>query len=97
MPLSQDKWANGKCGFKALQYMSLGVPALVSPIGVNTKIVDHGLNGFICDTLEEWEETLRACLMDREKVVSVAKNSRKKIEDHYSVKSNNDNFINLFK
>ena len=96
MPLSQDKWANGKCGFKALQYMSLGVPALVSPIGVNTKIVDHGLNGFICDSLEEWEQTLRDCLVDREKVVAVAKNSRKKIEDYYSVKSNNNNFVNLF-
>ena len=97
MPLSEDKWANGKCGFKALQYMSLGVPALVSPIGVNTKIVDHGLNGFICDSLEEWEGTLRDCLMDRDKVVAVAKNSRKKIENYYSVKSNNDNFVNLFK
>ena len=97
MPLSEDKWANGKCGFKALQYMSLGVPALVSPIGVNTKIVDHGLNGFICDSLEEWEETLRDCLTNRDNVITVAKNSRKKIEDYYSVKSNNDNFVNLFK
>jgi len=97
MPLSEDKWAKGKCGFKALQYMSLGVPALVSPIGVNTKIVDHGVNGFICDTTKDWETTLRACLEDRDTVVAVAKNSRKKIEDYYSVKSNRENFINLLK
>lgn len=97
MPLSMDKWANGKCGFKALQYMSLGVPAIVSPIGVNTKIVDHGVNGFICDTVEEWESTLRKCLSDKGFVKEVAVNSRKKIEDYYSVKSNKQNFINLFK
>lgn len=97
MPLSMDKWANGKCGFKALQYMSLGVPAIVSPIGVNTKIVDHGVNGFICDTVEEWEQTLRKCLSDKNFVKEVAVNSRKKIEGYYSVESNKQNFINLFK
>ena len=96
MPLSEDKWAKGKCGFKALQYMSLGVPAIVSPVGVNTKIVDHNVNGYICDTMDEWEATLRAVLSDKEKVKEVAKNSRQKIIDHYSVLSNKQNFIQLF-
>lgn len=96
MPLTPDKWANGKCGFKALQYMSLGIPALVSPVGVNSKIVDHGINGFVCDSLKEWESTLRACLVDRQKVKEVAINSRKKIEDNYSVRSNSANFVELF-
>ena len=79
MPLTMDKWANGKCGFKALQYMSLGVPALVSPVGVNTQIVDHGINGFVCDTKEEWESALRTLLSNREKVKELAQNSRKKL------------------
>lgn len=96
MPLSMDKWASGKCGFKALQYMSLGVPAIVSPVGVNTKIVDNGINGYICDSLGEWEHTLRSVLSNREKVKEVAINSRKKIIDNYSVLSNKDNFIQLF-
>ena len=96
MPLPNDEWANGKCGFKALQYMSLGVPAIVSPVGVNTDIVEHGMNGYVCDTAEEWEASLRAVLSDKDKVKTVAQNSRKKIEDYYSVKSNKDNFIQLF-
>ena len=96
MPLTMDKWANGKCGFKALQYMSLGVPAIVSPVGVNTEIVDHNVNGYICDSIEEWETTLRMILSDKQKIKEVAKNSRQKIIDNYSVLSNKNNFIQLF-
>lgn len=96
MPLVNDKWANGKCGFKALQYMSLGIPALVSPVGVNSRIVDHGLNGFICDTPQEWETAIETLLKNRETLGEMSKQTRKKIIDHYSVKSNSDNFIGLF-
>lgn len=97
MPLTPDKWANGKCGFKALQYMSLGVPALVSPVGVNSEIVDHGINGFVCSSEIEWETALRSLLSDRKNVINLARNSRRKIEDFYSVRSNTQNFIQLFK
>ena len=96
MPLTMDKWANGKCGFKALQYMSLGVPAMVSPVGVNTEIVDHNVNGYICDSIDDWEKTLRSILSDKQKIKEVSKNSRQKIIDNYSVLSNKNNFIQLF-
>ncbi len=96
MPLVNDKWANGKCGFKALQYMALGIPALVSPVGVNTRIVDHGVNGFICHDEKDWHENLLKILSDHTLLVEMGKRTRKKIEAKYSVKSNAQNFINLF-
>jgi glycosyltransferase involved in cell wall biosynthesis len=96
MPLVHDQWSEGKCGFKALQYMALGIPALVSPVGVNTKIVDHGLNGFICQTNEDWLEKLEILMNDFELLQRISKETRAKIIRDYSVHSNRENFIKLF-
>jgi len=96
MPLSDDQWAKGKCGFKALQYMSLKIPALVSPVGVNTEIVDHGINGYICDNPEEWKDALKNFLNDLTLIDKMAEACRQKITKNYSVLSNTKNFLGLF-
>ena len=96
MPLTEDKWSNGKCGFKALQYMALGIPALVSPVGVNTRIVDEGINGFICRDEADWVKAISLPAEDRALLKKVSARTREKIEQHFSVKSNKENFLNLF-
>jgi glycosyltransferase involved in cell wall biosynthesis len=96
MPLLDDKWAKGKCGFKALQYMSLGIPALVSPVGVNTKVVDNKVNGFICQSPEDWKSALEELMSNQTLLEEVSKNTRIKIENFYSVQSNSQNFLALF-
>jgi glycosyltransferase involved in cell wall biosynthesis len=96
MPLKDDLWAAGKCGFKALQYMALGIPALVSPVGVNTRIVDDGVNGFICKTPQDWEMAIEKLMQDHALLLEMAQNTRKKIIAEYSVISNTNNFLALF-
>lgn len=96
MPLHNDEWSEGKCGFKLIQYLSLGIPAVASPVGVNTAIIDEGVNGFLCNTEDEWKEALKKLITD----VSFRKNAgeagRKKIETQYSIAANKQNFITLF-
>lgn len=58
MPLKMDEWCRGKCGLKLLQYMALGIASVATPAGVNSQIVQHGVNGFTASTLEEWETCL---------------------------------------
>ena len=38
--------------------------AVVSPVGVNCEIIDHGRNGFCATTPEEWHATLRQLVDD---------------------------------
>jgi glycosyltransferase involved in cell wall biosynthesis len=82
MPLPDDQWSKGKCGFKALQYMSLGIPAVASPVGVNINIIDHGQNGRLIE-----DKSLRK---------KMGNHGREKIIRNYSVSSNSGLFLKLF-
>lgn len=96
MPLTDDKWAKGKCGFKALQYMALGIPAIASPVGINNSIIDHGKNGFLCSTENQWCESLRYLLENPSETKKMHDAARQKIIQSYSVNSNKMNFLSLF-
>jgi glycosyltransferase involved in cell wall biosynthesis len=63
MPLPDDDWARGKSGYKLIQYMAMGRPAVASPVGVNRQIVAQGDTGYLATGETEWLEALR-CLRD---------------------------------
>jgi glycosyltransferase involved in cell wall biosynthesis len=96
MPLVSNPWTRGKCGFKIIQYMSLGIPAVASPVGVNSRIIDHGKNGFICSTDAEWMEALRALIRDPSLRKDMGEEGRKKIIAQYSTQSRYAEFLGLF-
>lgn len=96
MPLRHDIWSEGKCGFKGLQYMSLGMATIMSPVGVNTQIIQDGENGFIASTQVEWKEKLELLLNDQNLRENLGKAGRKTILEKYSVIANQKNYLELF-
>ena len=96
MPLKTDAWSEGKCGFKIIQYLSLGIPAVASPVGVNSQIIDEGINGFIAQTEEEWIAALTELLTNAEKRKQFGAHGRQKIRANYSVQANSKTFLSLF-
>lgn len=96
MPLLDGEIEKGKCGFKAIQYMALGIPAVVSPVGVNAAIVSNWRNGFTASSAGEWEEAIEKLLTDSELRRQFGAASRKEIENRFSVNATKELFINLF-
>lgn len=84
MPLDHSEWEEGKCGFKAIQYMALGIPALASPTKANCTIIENGQNGFICSTDSEWKENLKLLIQNAELQSVFVRKGRETIENRFS-------------
>lgn len=97
MPMEENKWSEGKCAFKGLQYMALGIPAILSPVGMNNEIIKDGLNGFLCSTNEEWEKRIVELLEDSSLRTKMGLEGRNTVQEKYSVEANSSNYLNLFK
>lgn len=83
MPLPDEPWARGKCGFKLIQYMACGLPVVASPIGVNTEIVEEHENGYLARDGVEWVAALERLLSDAALRERLGAAGRRKVQDRY--------------
>ena len=86
MPLPDDPWTRGKCGLKALQYMALGIPPVVSPIGVNATLVDDGVDGLHASTPGEWVSAIERLLLDPDLRARLGREAREKVLRQFSAR-----------
>lgn len=97
MPMPDNEWSRGKCGFKGLQYMGLGKPVVLTAVGVNTEIVQDGVNGFLAITDDEWLEKLSMLIEDAALRLRIGTAARKKVVEEYSLTAWKDNYLELYK
>ena len=96
MPLPDDKWSKGKCGLKGLQYMALGIPTIMSPVGVNKDIIQEGKNGMLATSTEEWVEKLTLLIEDEKLRERIGVAGRKTVEKDFSVEANKNKWLKVF-
>jgi glycosyltransferase involved in cell wall biosynthesis len=83
--LYADKWAAGKSGFKAIEYMSVGVPYVATPVGVLEEIGENGTTHFNATTPGEWRDALSKLIVDRDRRLRMGKAGRQYVLDHYTL------------
>ncbi len=89
MPLfAEQEWDKYKCGLKLIQYMAIGLPGVASPVGVNSEIVEHGVNGFMASTEQDWFDILNRLLSDPALASRVGSAARQRVSDVYSIEAN---------
>lgn len=96
MPLPDDAWARGKCGFKGLQYMALEIPAVMSPVGVNTEIITDGVNGFIAGDWDEWFEKISLLVESYPLRRELGRKGRQTVVENYSFHSQKHRYLEFF-
>jgi glycosyltransferase involved in cell wall biosynthesis len=85
MPLPDTPWMRGKCGYKLIQYMACGLPVVASPVGMNAEIVEHGVNGFLAETDDDWSRALNTLICNPELRKKMGLAGRKRAEERYSL------------
>lgn len=83
MPLVDESFERGKCGYKLIQYMACGLPVVASPVGVNCHIVEHGVNGFLAETPRQWQEALQSLTADPGLRLRMGQAGRRKVEQYF--------------
>jgi glycosyltransferase involved in cell wall biosynthesis len=86
MPVPDNRFALGKCGFKALQYMALGIPAVCSPVGVNRDIIHEGVDGFLPRTRDDWFQAIARLIKDPFLRETIGHGGRRRVEEAFSLK-----------
>jgi len=87
MPIPDEPFERGKCGYKLLQYMACGLPAVASPVGANSKIIDEGATGYLAGTPAEWIQALERLRENPAMRRKMGNEARLKVERTYSVQA----------
>jgi glycosyltransferase involved in cell wall biosynthesis len=95
MPLSDDLWSRGKCGLKIVQYLSVGVPVVCTPVGVNCDIVQDGENGFWARHHQEWVDRLTTLIQDPALRQKMGMRGMEVIERGYSLAVTSEKFLKV--
>lgn len=83
LPEPDDPWTRGKGAFKALLYMSSGVPTVASRVGVNEDVI--GDAGYCVDGTAGWIEALRRLAVDPALRVALGARGRTRVLARHSI------------
>jgi glycosyltransferase involved in cell wall biosynthesis len=84
MPMEDSPWARGKCSFKMLTYMAVGVPVVVSPIGMNSEVLAMGQCGFAASTKDDWVQAIAAIITNESLMSDMGIEGRRISEEKFS-------------
>lgn len=96
MPLIDNHLTRGKCGFKGLQYMAMEAATIMSPVGVNSEIIQHGVNGYLAESEEQWLDCLTELIDSKSKRIQFGMEGRKTVIEKYSVESQKHRYLQFF-
>lgn len=91
-----EDWILGKSGFKAIQYMACGIPFVMSPVGVCSKMGEPNITHFNAQTGEDWFNSLDTLLSDSLLRTEMGAKGREYSLNSYSISSQTDILANTF-
>lgn len=95
MPLTDTPFNRGKCGFKLIQYMAMGLPTISTPLEANLKINRTGKN-LHADTNREWVDAVVQFYNNQAYFASVGAENYEIFKTYYSIEANFQILLNAY-
>lgn len=83
VPMFDNEWSRGKCGFKELGYMAVGVPVVASAIGGGSSFLRHDMNALIARDSAAFTQQLERLLLDQALRARLARAGRQLVETRF--------------
>ena len=97
MPLRDTPTGRGKCGFKLLQYMGLGIVSIATALTVNREIVEDGVSGFLVEPDGDWEGTIRRVIELEGSFPAIGQAARQTVLSRYSFAAHRDPYVGFLR
>jgi glycosyltransferase involved in cell wall biosynthesis len=96
-PVIPSEWAAGKSGFKAIQYMAVGIPYVVTPVGGCAEIGEADVTHLCATSSDEWRVALGRLLRDADLRRRMGEAGRKHALQHYTVPIQSDKLARVLR
>ena len=80
-----EGWASGKSGFKAIQYMAVGIPYVATPVGGSGEIGEVGATHYVATGHDEWYRALENLITNSERRQAMGVAGRAHVIDNYAL------------
>ena len=97
MPLPDDTFAKGKCACKALQYMAVGCPVVIAPVGMNAELISSGDNGILAGSDDECISAVEKLADDPAGANRMGLAGRRTVEEGYSAERSAERFATMIR
>ena len=89
-PIVEDEWSAGKSGFKSVQYMAVGIPFVVTPVGACAEIGEPEVTHLAARSEDEWYAALARLLSDAQLRRKMGAAGRQHALQYYTVAAQAD-------
>lgn len=94
-PTPKEEWVLGKSGLKALTYQSCGIPCVATAFGSNLENIQHGINGFLADSNQDWVDSIIKLIDNCALREQIGKNGRINVLNNFSLEANKGKYLKI--
>jgi glycosyltransferase involved in cell wall biosynthesis len=96
-PLKDNNFNRAKSNLRILENSILGTPVVASPLDDYKRTIKHGENGFLCNTDDEWYQTLTSLIDSVELRKKVGMNAKRFVQKNYDIADISKNYVEILK